>query len=70
MDSANGLPPQGQDTYEQALQFFLTWGWDGDPAHAQEHAMLVAAGEAWPDWADQLPGPAPAQPGRTDRAQS
>ena len=35
-----GLSPQALYTYQQALQFFLTWGVDADSAHA--HAMQVA----------------------------
>ena len=41
-----GLSPQALYTYQQALQFFLTWGVDADSAHA--HAMQVAVDGSGP----------------------
>ena len=42
-----GLSPQGLHTYQQAFQFYLTWG--GDPAAAHQQALLLARDGDGPD---------------------
>jgi hypothetical protein len=68
MDSADGLSPRGRYDYEQALGFFLTWGADGDPRSAREHALLVATGmtEAGAD-RPHVAGQGPMSPPRAPR---